>query len=138
MDTMQLTTNIIDGKPHVGLMLVPKTTLKERIATVVTVANIALKHEIPMAIFSKELSNARILAHLLADSAEPDVVEALEAKLANGQLQQTLDAIKNKPLYLDDSPTLSMGELKGKASKLVKEHGVWAMLVDLLGTDGYA
>ena len=132
MDTLQLTTNIIDGKPHVGLMLIPKMTLKERTATTITVANIALKHEIPMAIFSMELSNARILAHLLADSAEPDVIEALESKQTNGQVQQRLDAIKDKPLYLDDSPVLSVSDLKEKASKLVKEHGVWVILVDYL------
>jgi len=32
MDTLQLTTNIIDGAPHVGLMLIPKTTTEERTA----------------------------------------------------------------------------------------------------------
>ena len=131
-DTLQLTTNIIDGKHRSELMLIPKTTTEERTATIITVANIALKHEIPMAIFSLELSNARLVAHLLADSAEADVLEAMEAKLANGQLQQTLDAIKNKPLYLDDSPTLSVSELREKASKLVKEHGVELVLVDRL------
>ena len=130
MDTLQLTTNIIDGKPHVGLMLIPKTTTEERTSTILTVANIALEHEIPMAIFSMELSNACILAHVLADSAEPDVIKALESKQANGQVQQRLDAIKNKPLYIDESPTLSMGELKEKASKLVKEHCVRVILVD--------
>ena len=131
-DTLQLTTDIIAGKHRSELMLIPKTTTEERTATIITVANIALKHEIPMAIFSLELSNARILAHVLADSAEPDVIKALEAKHANGQVQQRLDAIKGKPVYLDDSPTLSIGELKEKASKLVNEHGVRVILVDYL------
>jgi replicative DNA helicase len=132
MDTLQLTTEIIDGKPQVELMLIPKKNKKERTAATITVAKIALEHGIPMAIFSMELSNTRLVAHLLADSSEPDVVESLEAKLANGQLQQTLDAIKDKPLYLDDSPTLSVSELREKAGKLVKEHGVELVLVDYL------
>ena len=51
-DTLQVTTYIIDGKHRSELMLIPKTTTEERTATVITVANIALKHEIPMAIFS--------------------------------------------------------------------------------------
>jgi replicative DNA helicase len=131
-DTLQLTTDIIAGKHRSELILIPKTTTEERTATIITVANIALKHEIPMAIFSLELSNARILAHVLADSAEPDVIKALEAKHANGQVQQRLDAIKGKPVYLDDSPTLSIGELKAKASKLVNEHGVRVILIDYL------
>ena len=133
MDLMQLTTEIVDGKPQVELMLIPKKSRKERTAAIITVAKItALEREIPLAIFSLELSNTRLVAHLLADSAEPDVMEALESKLANGQLQQTLDAIKNKPLYLDDSPTLSISELREKASKLVKERGVKLVLVDYL------
>lgn len=131
-DTLQLTTDIIAGKHRSELMLIPKTTTEERTATIITVANIALKHEIPMAIFSLELSNARILAHVLADSAEPDVIKALEAKHVNGHVQQRLDAIKGKPVYLDDSPTLSIGELKEKASKLVNEHGVRVILIDYL------
>ena len=69
---------------------------------------------------------------MLADSAEPDVIKALEAKHANGQVQQRLDAIKGKPVYLDDSPTLSVSELKEKASKLVNEHGVRVILIDYL------
>jgi len=130
MDTLQLLTDIIAGKHRAELMLIPSTTREEKTATILTVAKVALEHEIPMAIFSLELSNARILAHLLADSAEFDVVKALESKQANGQLQQTLDAIKEKPLYLDDSPILSVSDLKEKASKLIKEHGVQVILVD--------
>ena len=70
-DTLQLTTEIIDGKPQVELILIPKKSTKERTAATITVAKVALEHGIPMAIFSLELSNTRLLAHLLSDSALP-------------------------------------------------------------------
>ena len=133
MDTIQLTTNIIDGKPQVGLMLIPKATEEERIATIITVAKItAFGSRFPLAIFSMEMTNTRLFAHLLADSARHDVIEALEAKQANGELQQKIDTIKGKPLYIDDTPALSVSELKEKASKLVKEHGVEVIIIDYL------
>jgi replicative DNA helicase len=132
-DTMQITMDIIDGKPQVEVMLIPKASLEERTAAIITVAKItALERGIPLAIFSLELSNIRLAAHLLADSAEQDVVKVMESKLASGQLQQSLDTLKGKPLYMDDSRALSVSGLREKAGKLVKDHGVRLILIDCL------
>ena len=133
MDTKNLTDAIIIGKHHADLILISAKKTTERIATTIAVAKaIAIESNIPMAIFSLELNNARLLAHLLADSAQRNVLEALEAKHANGQLQPVIDAIKEKSLYIDDTPTLSFYELREKANLLVKEHNVRVILIDYL------
>jgi len=131
METKNLTDAIIAGKRRAELMQIVEKTTEERTATTIAVAKaVAIEKEIPMAIFSLELTNARLLAHLLADSAQNDVLESLEAKHANGQLQPVIDAIKDKPLFIDDTPTLSPAELREKALHLVKEHGVRVILID--------
>ena len=133
MNTKNLTNEIITGTHRAELMILPVETSLDRTATILSVAKaIAIDKEIPMAIFSLELSNARLAAHLLADSAQRDVVETLESKQAKGQLQQIIDAIQKKPLYLDDSSFLSAEGLKEKAAKLLKDHGVRVILVDYL------
>ena len=133
MDTKNLTDAIIAGKHRAELMLITAKTVVERTATTIAVAKaVAIEKDFPMAIFSLELSNTRLLAHLLANSAQSNVIELLEAKHANGQLQKSIDALKEKPLFIDDTLSLSSDELREKASLLVNEHNVRVILIDYL------
>jgi len=97
--------------------------------------NIAIDNRIPMAFFSLEMSNVQLVNRLISN-----VCEIPGDKLKTGQLEQyewgQLD-VKSKemydaPLYIDDTPSLSVFELRTKARRLVREHDVKIIMIDYL------
>lgn len=117
--------NIIAGRPSMG-----KTAFALCIAK-----NIAIDQEIPLAFFSLEMSSTQLAKRLISNECQ---VEG--AKLRNGQLDLTdweridkrLHRLLGKKFYLDDTPGLSVYELRSKARRLVKEHGVKVIIIDYL------
>ena len=116
---------IIAGRPAMG-----KTSFALSMAK-----NIAADFQVPMAFFSLEMSNVQLVNRLISN-----VCEIQGSKILNGQLQQDewerLDKRLNKllgaPLYVDDTPGLSVFELRTKARRLVREHGVKIIMIDYL------
>ena len=116
---------IIAGRPAMG-----KTSFALSMAK-----NIAADYHIPLAFFSLEMSNVQLVNRLISNACEIQ-----GSKILNGQLQpdewDRLDKHVNKlldaPLYVDDTPGLSVFELRTKARRLVREHGVKIIMIDYL------
>ena len=116
---------IIAGRPAMG-----KTSFALSMAK-----NIAADLRTPMAFFSLEMSNVQLVNRLISNACEIQ-----GSKILNGQLQrdewERLDKNINKllgaPLYIDDTPGLSVFELRTKARRLVREHGVKLIMIDYL------
>ena len=116
---------IIAGRPAMG-----KTSFALSMAK-----NIACDYRVPMAFFSLEMSNQQLVDRLISN-----VCEIEGSKILNGQLRQDewdrLDKRINKlldaPLYVDDTPGLSVFELRTKARRLVREHHVEIIMIDYL------
>lgn len=97
--------------------------------------NIAADYKVPMAFFSLEMSNVQLVNRLISNCCEIQ-----GSKILNGQLQpdewDRLDKRMNNligaPLYVDDTPGLSVFELRTKARRLVREHGVKLIMIDYL------
>ena len=95
--------------------------------------NIAAEPRVPMAFFSLEMSNVQLVNRLISN-----VCEIHGSKIRNGQLQRNewgVDRFNNllgAPLYVDDTPGLSVFELRTKARRLVREHGVKLIMIDYL------
>ena len=97
--------------------------------------NIAADYKVPMAFFSLEMSNVQLVNRLISNCCEIQ-----GKKIQNGQLQpdewERLDKRMNDligaPLYVDDTPGLSVFELRTKARRLVREHGVKLIMIDYL------
>ena len=95
----------------------------------------AVDYRIPVAIFSLEMSNQQLVQRLLVN-----VTEISGEKLRSGQLLphewDQLDArsrqLTGAPIYVDDTPALTNFELRTKARRLVREHGVKAIMIDYL------
>ncbi|MCQ2223648.1 MAG: replicative DNA helicase [Bacteroidaceae bacterium] len=89
----------------------------------------------PVAMFSLEMSNAQLVRRLMGN-----VCEISGDKMRNGQLAPhewaQLDARVNNmvdaPVYLDDTSALSIFELRTKARRLVREHGIRMIMIDYL------
>ena len=116
---------IIAGRPAMG-----KTSFALSMAK-----NIAAGLKVPMAFFSLEMSNVQLVNRLISNCCEIQ-----GSKILNGQLRpdewerldKRLNNLLGAPLYVDDTPSLSVFELRTKARRLVREHGVKIIMIDYL------
>ena len=116
---------IIAGRPAMG-----KTSFALSMAK-----NIAADYQEPMAFFSLEMSNTQLVNRLISN-----VCEIQGSKILNGQLHpdewdrldKRVNNLLGAPLYIDDTPGLSVFELRTKARRLVREHGVKIIMIDYL------
>ena len=97
--------------------------------------NMSVNFNIPVAIFSLEMSNLQLVNRLISN-----VCELESEKIKSGQLSQLewdklmtkIKMLYSAPLYIDDTPSLSVFELRTKARRLVREHGVKILIIDYL------
>ena len=116
---------IIAGRPAMG-----KTSFALSMAK-----NIAADLRQPMAFFSLEMSNVQLVNRLISNACEIQ-----GSKILNGQLQRdewerldkNINQLLGAPLYVDDTPALSVFELRTKARRLVREHGIKLIMIDYL------
>ena len=116
---------IIAGRPAMG-----KTSFALSLAK-----NIVMDYQIPAAFFSLEMSNVQ-----LADRLISNVCEISGKKIMNGQLDdeewkridKNVRKMQIAPLYIDDTPGMSIFELRTKARRLVREKSVKILMIDYL------
>lgn len=106
-------------------------------AFVLTMArNMAVEHQIPVAFFSLEMSSLQLVKRLMISETglSSDKIkggkklEEYEWTQINTRLAQLIKA----PLYIDDTPSLSIYEFRSKARRLVSNAGVKAIVIDYL------
>lgn len=116
---------IVAGRPAMG-----KTSFALSMAK-----NIAADYKVPIAFFSLEMSNVQLVNRLISNCCEIQ-----GSKILNGQLKpdewdrldRRINNLIGAPLYIDDTPGLSVFELRTKARRLVREHGVKIIMIDYL------
>ena len=105
--------------------------------------NAAVDHNTPVAIFSLEMSSTQLMMRMI--SAE---VEIESKKLRKGilephewqQLHTRLDKLSAAPVFIDDTPALSILELRAKCRRLKAQYNIQMVIIDYLqlmsGDDG--
>ena len=114
---------IIAGRPAMG-----KTAFALSLAK-----NIAMDYGLPVAIFSLEMSNVQLVNRLISN-----VCEISGKKILNGQLDedeirrldQNVRRLEEAPIFIDDTPGMSIFEMRTKARRLVREKNVRIILID--------
>ncbi|TVQ90871.1 MAG: replicative DNA helicase [Bacteroidetes bacterium] len=105
-------------------------------AFVLTMArNIAVDFKKPVAIFSLEMAGVQLVTRLISSESE-----LAADKLKRGQLEQyeweqlnaKLGNLTDAPLYIDDTPALSIFELRAKCRRLKAQHDIQLVIVDYL------
>ena len=114
---------IIAARPAMG-----KSALTMNIAT-----NVALQQK-PVALFSLEMSKEEIVQRILASVGRVDSM-----KLRSGQLgplwQRVVDAASRMyqaPIYIDDSPIVTVTDIRAKCRRLKRKKGLALVIVDYL------
>ena len=127
---------ITSGWQTPDLIIIAARPAMGKTAFVLSMAkNIAVDRGIPTAIFSLEMSNVQLVNRLIMNVCELEgdkIKTGKRSKEDKLRLNTKINIMKGKPLYMDDTPSLSIYELRSKARKLVNEHGVKLIIIDYL------
>lgn len=120
---------ILASRPSLG-----KTTLALDIAR-----NVAVKEKIPVGIFSLEMSAAQLVDRILCSQAKIDLWRLRTGRLsAKGpvndftKIQEAIGILSESPIFIDDTASSTVLEIKTKARRLQAEHGLGLIIVDYL------
>lgn len=116
---------ILAARPGVG-----KTTFALNMAL-----HIALREKMPIGFFSLEMSKEELVDRLLVGQADIDAWKLKTGKLSDEdytRLTQAMGELSEAPIFIDDTPGLSILEMRTKARKLTIERGLKMIIVDYL------
>lgn len=97
--------------------------------------NMAVNLNTPVAIFSLEMSNLQLVNRLISNVCELEGEKIKSGRLQDSDWDKLMAGVKNlysAPLFIDDTPSLSIFELRTKARRLVREHQVKIIIIDYL------
>lgn len=127
---------ITSGWQNSDLIIIAARPAMGKTAFVLSMAkNMAVNFTTPVAVFSLEMSNVQLVNRLIVN-----VTEIPGEKIKSGQLRQDewfqldqrIKLLYDAPIFVDDTPSLSVFELRTKARRLVKEHKVKCLIIDYL------
>lgn len=116
---------IIAGRPAMG-----KTSFALSLAK-----NIAVDYNTPIAFFSLEMNNVQLVNRLISNVCEIEGKKILNGQLDDEEwkrLDKNVRKLQAAPIYVDDTPGMSIFELRTKARRLVREKGVKVIMIDYL------
>jgi replicative DNA helicase len=97
--------------------------------------NMAVEHNRPVAIFSLEMSSLQLVNRLIVAETELSAEKIRNGKLEKyewEQLEIKLKSLLKAPVFIDDTPAISVFELRAKARRLKLEHKIELLVVDYL------
>jgi replicative DNA helicase len=116
---------ILAARPSMG-----KTALVLNIAQ-----QVALHKGMPVGMFSLEMSKEQLLMRMLCAEARVDAHKVRTGYLGKDDFRKLIDTLgttTRSPLYIDDSSTLTVMEMRAKCRRLKSEHGLGLVIVDYL------
>ena len=127
---------ITSGWQKSDLIIIAARPAMGKTAFVLSMAkNIAVNYHRPVAMFSLEMSNVQLVNRLIMNVCEIEGDKIKNGRLNNAewsQLEHKVNELLGAPIYVDDTPSLSVFELRSKARKLVKEHKIELIIIDYL------
>lgn len=116
---------IVAARPGMG-----KTAL-----TLSMARNIAVEHNIPVAFFSLEMASVQLITRLISSETGLSSEKLRTGKLEKHEWEQLnvkVKALEKAPLYIDDTPSLSIFDLRAKSRRLASQYGIKMIIVDYL------
>lgn len=127
---------ITSGWQKSDLIIIAARPAMGKTAFVLSMAkNIAVDFKRPVAIFSLEMSNVQLVNRLIMNVCEIEGSKIRNGKLSKAEwlkLENNINVLRDAPIYVDDTPGLSVYELRSKARKLVKDKKVELIIIDYL------
>ncbi|SHG39371.1 replicative DNA helicase [Winogradskyella jejuensis] len=116
---------IVAARPGMG-----KTAL-----TLTMARNIAVNSNIPVAFFSLEMSSVQLITRLISSETGLSSEKLRTGKLEKHEWEQLnvkVKTLEKAPLFIDDTPSLSIFDLRAKARRLSSQYGIKMIIIDYL------
>lgn len=116
---------IVAGRPSMG-----KTTLAVNIAE-----NAAIGSKVPTAIFSMEMPAEQLAFRMISSLGRVDQTHLRTGNFPDedwSRINTAVQLMSDAPVFIDDTPGLSPGEIRARARRLQREHGLGLVVVDYL------
>ena len=116
---------IIAGRPSMG-----KTTLAINIAE-----NAAIGSQVPTAIFSMEMPSQQLAFRMISSLGRVDQTHLRTGRFPDedwSRINTAVQLMSEAPIFIDDTPGLSPTEIRARARRLQREHGLGLIVVDYL------
>ncbi len=116
---------IIAGRPSMG-----KTTLAVNIAE-----NAAIGSKVPTAIFSMEMPAQQLAFRMISSLGRVDQTHLRTGNFPDedwSRINTAVQLMSEAPIFIDDTPGLAPGEIRARARRLQREHGLGLIVVDYL------
>jgi replicative DNA helicase len=99
--------------------------------------NVALNRERPgtVAVFSLEMSRSELCQRILCSVAQVNAAEVRRGHLRDNEWQRiarAMNQLAEAPIYMDDTPSITVMEIKAKARRLQRRHGLDLVIIDYL------
>jgi replicative DNA helicase len=116
---------IVAGRPSMG-----KTTFAMNLAE-----NAAIKSKEPVAVFSMEMPADALAMRMLSSLGQIDQSRLRSGRLNDDdwpRLTSAIALLNEAPLFIDDTPALTSTELRARARRLKREHGLSLIVIDYI------
>ncbi|HBL72090.1 MAG TPA: replicative DNA helicase [Bacteroidales bacterium] len=127
---------ITSGWQKSDLVIIAARPAMGKTAFVLSMAkNIAVNFKKPVGLFSLEMANVQLVNRLIVNVCEIEGEKIKNGQLADyewDQLDTKIKDLYDAPLYIDDTPSLSIFEFRTKARRLVREEHVELIIIDYL------
>lgn len=124
------------GLHNSDLILVAARPAMGKSAFVINIAaNAAIKAKVPVVIFNLEMSKEQVANRILCSEAMVDSQKVRTGKIEETdweKLASALGPISEAPIYIDDTPGISISEIRAKCRKLKLEKNIGLVIIDYL------
>jgi replicative DNA helicase len=127
---------VTSGWQRSDLVIIAARPSMGKTAFVLSMArNMAVEHERPIGIFSLEMSSLQLVNRLIVSETELSSDKIRNGKLEPWeweQLEYKIKKLVNAPIYIDDTPAITVFELRSKCRRLKDQYNVEAIFLDYL------
>ncbi len=128
--------NMLSGMQKNNLIILAARPGQGKTAFMLNIAqHIGVHDKKPIGIFSLEMSKEELVDRLLVGQADVDAWRLKTGKLSEddfGKLSDAMGQLADAPIFIDDTPGLSLIEMRSKARRLQMEHNLSLLIVDYL------
>lgn len=128
--------NLLSGLQESNLIILAARPGQGKTALAVNIAQfVSVNEKIPVGIFSVEMSKEELVDRFLINQADVDAWRLKTGRLSEtdfASLSEAMGQLADAPIFIDDTPGISVSEMRSKARRLQLEHKIKLLIVDYL------
>ncbi len=128
--------NVLAGMQKSDLLILAARPSMGKSALALNIAhNVALRDKLPVLLFSLEMSKEQLVDRMLAMESGVDAWALRTGNLTDTDFEkigQAMGALSEVQMYIDDTPSITVGELRTKARREAHKHDLGLIIVDYL------